>query len=98
MRTKCSRDTGLWPVRAVRAWARGPCHGGAVIPFLFLILCVGCTSHARADATTKPVQSIATLKLSDAVDLDDLTKDAEPNLSHQLRLSRGGRIYFGTIN
>ena len=25
-RLDVSRDTGLWPVLAVRAWDRGPCH------------------------------------------------------------------------
>ena len=65
---------------------------------MLVLLCAGCASHVRADATTRPAEDARTIKLSDAVNLDDLTKDGEADLSHQLRLSRGGRIYFGTIN
>jgi hypothetical protein len=69
----------------------------AVLAAMWCVMCIGCVSHARADATTMP-STDKTLVLSDAVDLDQLTKDGEADLSHQLRLSRGGRIYFGTIN
>jgi len=63
-----------------------------------LLLATGCASIAHADPTTKPADGGKTLKLSDAVDLNSLVKEGEANLSHQLNLSRGGRIYFGTID
>jgi hypothetical protein len=36
--------------------------------------------------------------MSDAVPLDHLQNIGEPNLSHQIRLSKGGRLYFGTMD
>jgi hypothetical protein len=36
--------------------------------------------------------------MSDAVALERLQGMGEPNLSHQIRLSRGGRLYFGTMD
>ena len=62
-----------------------------------MLLCTGCSGIAHAEPTTKP-SDLKALKLSDAVDLNRLLKDGEPDLSHQLHLSRGGRIYFGTID
>src|SRR5256885_1360883 len=75
-------------------------HGTGWKPVLQMLclLLVGCASHAHAEATTKPADGAKIIKFADAVELDELTKECEPNLSHQLRLSRGGRIYFGTLN
>jgi hypothetical protein len=75
-------------------------HGTGWKPVLQLLclLLAGCASHARAAATTKPAEGVKIIAFADAVELDELTKECEPDLSHQLRLSRGGRIYFGTLN
>jgi hypothetical protein len=62
-----------------------------------LIVCSGCVSMVHAKPTTAPATE-PVIKLSDAVDLDTLAGDREPNLSHQLHLSRGGRIFFGTLD
>ncbi len=64
----------------------------------FALSCAGCASNVHAEPTTKPSADTRMLRLSDAVDLATLTKEGEPNLSHQLHLSRGGRVYFGTID
>ena len=64
----------------------------------FALSCAGCASNVHAEPTTKPAADTKMLRLSDAVDLASLTKEGEPNLSHQLHLSRGGRVYFGTID
>ncbi|HEX3358953.1 MAG TPA: hypothetical protein VHS31_18385 [Tepidisphaeraceae bacterium] len=77
---------------------RSPNFSFLVLSFL---ICAGCASHAHAAAATQPVDHsipVATIKLADAIDLDKLAGDAEPDMSHQLRLTRGGRIYFGTLS
>lgn len=63
---------------------------------------MGCAHRANAAGpsiapTTQP-SKLQTLRLSDAVDLDTLTKDVEVNLTHQLNLSHGGHIYFGELD
>jgi hypothetical protein len=77
-------------------------RGAQSVLILWLISCVGCAHQANAAGpsgtpTTQP-SKLQTLRLSDAIDLDKLTKDTEVNLTHQLNLSHGGRIYFGELD
>ena len=87
------RDAGI-----LRCWPRLVCPPWGVA-IVFSLLCAGCASTTRADATSQPTTAPASVvKLSDAIDLDKLAGDAEPDLSHQVHLSRGGRVYFGTLS
>src|SRR4051812_42159231 len=83
----------------------------ALICCLALIGCAGESDHRAAPlpahprtihaiaaaATTAPVPRV--LKLADAVDLQTLqSAEVEANLTDQVRLARGGRIYFGQLD
>src|SRR5690349_13697807 len=69
---------------------------------MMLAICaVGCASHPAhgADAaTTTPAAASSTIKMSNAVPIEKLEADGgERVIDSKLRLSKGGTIYFGTI-
>lgn len=76
---------------------------------LWLAACMGCAHQVKATSdvaansppparpTTQPA-NVQSLRLSDAVDLEQLTKESKANLTQQLNLSRGGHIYFGELD